>query len=133
MTSAAAGAEGGDVGLTTGGGGVGVGKTGVGVLGTRVAEEFLDVSSDYVEILMLHWLGSEPRYFWTQTAAVLTVWTHASIGIHFWLRTKSWYPSVRGALGAVAILVPTLALAGYVSAGNQVHIVQATFSNGPFT
>ena len=37
MTSAAAGAEGGDVGLTTGGGGVGVGETGVGVLATRVA------------------------------------------------------------------------------------------------
>src|SRR5205823_13764040 len=80
----------------------------------------LDVNSDYVEILMLHWLGSEPRYFWTQTAAVLTVWTHASIGIHFWLRTKSWYPSVRSALATLAILIPTLALAGYVSAGNQI-------------
>src|SRR5437764_3999169 len=90
------------------------------VLGTRVAEEFLDVNSDYVEILMLHWLGSEPRYFWTQTAAVLTVWTHASIGIHFWLRTKSWYPSARAPLAALAILIPTLALAGYVSAGNQI-------------
>jgi adenylate cyclase len=90
------------------------------VLGTRVAEEFLNVNTDYVEILVLHWLGSEPRYVWIQTATLLTVWTHASIGIHFWLRTKSWYPNARGALAAVAILIPALALAGYVSAGNQI-------------
>jgi adenylate cyclase len=90
------------------------------VLGTRVAEELLNVNSDYVEILVLHWIGSEPRYLWTQTAAVLAVWTHASIGIHFWLRTKRWYPSARAPLAVVAILIPTLALAGYVSAGNQI-------------
>ena len=90
------------------------------VLGTRVAEEFLAVNSDYVEVLVLHWLGSEPRYVWIQTATVLTVWVHASIGMHFWLRTKPWYPSARAPLAAVAILIPTLALAGYVSAGNQI-------------
>ncbi len=90
------------------------------VLGTRVAEEMLNVNSDYVEILVLHWLGSEPRYVWTQTAALLTVWVHASIGMHFWLRTKPWYPSARAPLAAVAMLIPTLALAGYVSAGNQI-------------
>jgi adenylate cyclase len=90
------------------------------VLGTRVAEELLNVDSDYVEILVLHWLGSEPRYVWTQTAALLTVWVHASIGMHFWLRTKPWYPRARAPLAAVAMLIPTLALAGYVSAGNQI-------------
>jgi adenylate cyclase len=89
------------------------------VLATRVAGELLSVNSDYVEILVLQWVVL-PKYVLIQTAALLTVWVHASIGIHFWLRTKSWYPSVRGALAALAILIPTLALAGYVSAGNQI-------------
>src|SRR5260370_19000146 len=93
------------------------------VLGTRVAEEMLNVNSDYVEILVLHWLGSEPRYVWTQTAALLTVWVHASIGMHFCLRTKPWYPSARAPLAALAMPIPTLPLAGYVSARN--HIVRA--------
>src|SRR5262245_41118285 len=89
------------------------------VLATRLAGELLDVESDYIEILVLQWVVS-PKYIVIQIAAVLTVWTHASIGIHFWLRTKRWYPSARGALAAVAILLPTLALAGYVAAGNQI-------------
>ena len=89
------------------------------VLVTRVAGELLGVNSDYVEILTLQWVVS-PKYAVIQTAALLTVWVHASIGIHFWLRTKSWYPSARAALAAAGILIPTLALAGYLTAGNQV-------------
>ncbi|TMJ53545.1 MAG: adenylate/guanylate cyclase domain-containing protein [Alphaproteobacteria bacterium] len=89
------------------------------VLATRVAGELLSVDSDYIEILVLQWVVT-PKYVFIQSAALLTVWTHASIGIHFWLRTKNWYPNVRGGLAAVAILIPTLALAGYVSAGNQI-------------
>jgi adenylate cyclase len=89
------------------------------VLATRLAGELLDVESNYIEILVLQWVVS-PKHILIQIAAVLTVWTHASIGIHFWLRTKRWYPSVRGSLAAIAILLPTLALAGYVAAGNQI-------------
>ena len=51
---------------------------------------------------------------------LLTVWTHACIGIHYWLRTKRWYPNWRPFLFAYGLLLPTLALAGYVTGGNQV-------------
>ena len=51
---------------------------------------------------------------------MLTVWIHACIGIHFWLRTKRWYPDWRVYFAAFALLLPTLALAGFVTAGNQV-------------
>ncbi len=60
------------------------------------------------------WLGV------LQAAAVLTVWIHACIGIHFWLRTKAWYPRWRALLVGLGLLLPTLALSGYVTAGNQV-------------
>jgi adenylate cyclase len=55
-----------------------------------------------------------------QVAAVLTVWVHACIGIHFWLRTKAWYPRWRALFVGLGLLLPTLALSGYVTAGNQV-------------
>src|SRR5947207_14397975 len=45
---------------------------------------------------------------------------HACIGIHFWLRTKLWYADWRLAFFAAALLMPMLALTGYLSAGNQV-------------
>src|SRR2546421_583165 len=51
--------------------------------------------------------------------ALLLVWIHACIGIHFWLRTKLWYPDWRVAFAAFALLLPTLALSGFLSAGNQ--------------
>src|SRR5262249_59124028 len=53
-------------------------------------------------------------------AALLAVVVHACIGIHYWLRTKRWYPTWRPALFIYGLLLPTLALAGYISGGNQV-------------
>jgi adenylate cyclase len=89
------------------------------VVATRIAEEALDVTSYYttvfiVQWVMFPWLGA------VQMIAVVTVWTHASIGIHYWLRTKRWYPNWRPLLFGFALLLPSLALAGYVTGGNQV-------------
>jgi adenylate cyclase len=55
-----------------------------------------------------------------QVAAVLTVWIHACIGVHFWLRTKARYTRWRAMFVGLGLLLPTLALSGYVTAGNQV-------------
>ncbi len=89
------------------------------VVSSRIAESVLDVNSFYSTVLivqwtMFPWLGA------VQATAVLTVWTHACIGIHFWLRTKTWYPDWRVLFFGFGLLLPALALAGYVTAGNQV-------------
>ncbi len=89
------------------------------VVGTRIAEQTLDVTSYYSTVLIAQWVTS-PSMSIVQMLAVLTVWTHASIGIHFWLRTKRWYPDWRPFLFGFALLLPALALAGYVTAGNQI-------------
>jgi adenylate cyclase len=89
------------------------------VVATRIAEQALDVTNYYdtvfiVQWLMFPWLGA------VQMLAVITVWTHACIGIHYWLRTKRWYPAWQPLLFSFGLLLPTLALAGYVTGGNQV-------------
>ena len=89
------------------------------VVATRIAEEALDVTTYYntvfiVQWVMFPWLGA------VQMIAVVTVWTHACIGIHYWLRTKRWYPNWRPLFFGFALLLPSLALAGYVTGGNQV-------------
>ena len=89
------------------------------VLGTRLAEIFLDVFASYQSVLLKHWVAV-PWYSAVQALAVLTAWTHACVGIYFWLRTKAGYPDWRPYLFAFALLLPTLALAGYVAAGNEV-------------
>jgi adenylate cyclase len=89
------------------------------VLGTRIATDLLGVKVSYAGVLAIHWVLT-PEYAVIHSAAVLTVWIHAAIGIHFWLRPRSWYPRVRGMLATLAILIPTLALAGYVATGNEI-------------
>jgi adenylate cyclase len=89
------------------------------VTGTRIAESLLGVTSHYGSVLIVQWLLS-PWLGVLQATAVLTVWVHACLGIHFWLRTKAWYDRWRPLLAGLGLLLPTLALAGYVAAGNQV-------------
>jgi adenylate cyclase len=89
------------------------------VVSTRIAESFLDVSSYYSSILIIQWVMF-PSLGLLQAVAVLTVWTHACIGIHFWLRTKRWYADWQVYFAAFALLLPTLALAGFVTGGNQI-------------
>jgi adenylate cyclase len=89
------------------------------VTSTRIAESLLGVTSHYSSVLIVQWQLS-PWLGVLQAAAVLTVWIHACIGVHFWLRTKAWYARWRPVFVGLGLLLPTLALSGYVTAGNQV-------------
>ena len=89
------------------------------VTSTRIAESLLGVTSHYNSVLIVQWVLS-PWLGLLQATAVLTVWTHACIGIHFWLRTQAWYIRWRALFVVLGLLLPTLALSGYVTAGNQV-------------
>ena len=89
------------------------------VVGTRIAETTLGVSPSYNNVFIGQWLH-RPWLAAVQMTALLAVWIHACIGILYWLRTKRWYPTWRPALFFYGLLLPTLALAGYISGGNQV-------------
>jgi adenylate cyclase len=89
------------------------------VMGTVVADKALGAVGSYQTVLIAHWVAA-PWHAILQTAAVLTVWTYACIGNHFWLRTKPAYARWRPYLRAFASLLPAFALAGYVAAGNEV-------------
>ena len=89
------------------------------VVGTRIAQSALGVSIYYTNVFIGQWLH-RPWLAPLQIIALLAVWIHACIGIHYWLRTKRWYPTWQPAFFIYGLLLPTLALAGYISGGNQV-------------
>ena len=62
---------------------------------------------------------------YTMIALVIVVWTHACMGLHFWLRLKRWYRRRFLLLFALAILIPTLAIAGFVTAGKSISAERA--------
>ena len=93
------------------------------VIGTRISEWLLDFDVDYHWILYVQW--SSARYLVQQPVLVLVVWCHLMIGLHFWLRLKRWYPRALPVLYALAVLLPVLALLGFVRAGSDVLALAA--------
>lgn len=89
------------------------------LIGTRVAEVTMEAAPGYASTLVAQWITA-PWFGVAQVALVLLLWTHACIGIHFWLRTKMWYADWQPAFFIFAFLLPVLALSGYVAAGNHV-------------
>ncbi|MDI5927722.1 adenylate/guanylate cyclase domain-containing protein [Rhizobium leguminosarum] len=86
------------------------------VIGTRIAHEFYGYIDDYETVVGSLWIRN-PTNGVRQVFGVVAVWIHGCIGIHFWLRYRPWYPDFAPLLLALAILVPVLALLGFVEMG----------------
>lgn len=89
------------------------------VVGTKIADVFFNTASSYYSVLTVYWV-SAPGLQTLQFAAVLAISIHAAIGVHFWLRPKGWYADWQPLLGAMAVLIPALTVAGFISGGAQV-------------
>ena len=89
------------------------------ILGTRLVHEVYGVEDSYLYVITAQW-AFDLGYVVQQTALVLVVWIHGCIGLHLWLRLKAWYPRFAPYGLAGAVLLPTVALAGYLAAGREV-------------
>ncbi len=95
------------------------------VVGTRIAWWQLGTDDRYARLLLFFWVLAPERGAW-QAVALATAWTHACIGLHYWLRFRPWYPRLVPGLFAVALLLPTVALAGFVAGGREVSALART-------
>lgn len=89
------------------------------IIATRIIDLGFDVDSPFERVL-LDLAAFVPLQGILQAVTVIVVWAHGCIGIHFWLRVKPFYPKWRNILGVFAILIPTLALAGYGAAAAEI-------------
>lgn len=87
------------------------------VVGTRGVHELFGIDDDYVFVLFATWPGDG----WNLALMIALGWIHACIGLNNWLAPRSWYHSRLWLWYGLAILVPALGYAGYVSAA---HVVQ---------
>ncbi|MBA3518721.1 MAG: adenylate/guanylate cyclase domain-containing protein [Rhizobiales bacterium] len=65
-----------------------------------------------------------------QIVLVIVVWIHGCIGLHYWLRLNGRYRRITPLLLALAVLIPTLALSGFVVAGREAAALQAASRDG---
>lgn len=81
-----------------------------------------DFYYSYTSAAYLLWPG---QALW-QSALLLVVWLHGSIGIDYWLRPRAWYRRLRPWLLAAAITLPVLALTGFLAAAREVRVLLPT-------
>lgn len=89
------------------------------VIGTRLSQSLLGFDVDYPYVLLAQW--SNLRYVIQQPLLILVVWAHLVIGLHFWLRLKSWYAPLVPVLYGLAVLLPALALIGWIRGGIEIQ------------
>jgi adenylate cyclase len=80
--------------------------------GTRILTG-IDINYPY-EIANL-WVDPWTRF--RQILLVLLVWGHFTVGLHFWLRIRSWYRRAFPAILLAYVLIPTAALLGFAEVG----------------
>jgi len=95
------------------------------VVGTRISDSFFGTYDLYYRyVLWVYFVGS-PSYGFLQLGTLVVAWTHAMLGLHFWLRIRPWYGRWREIGLTVAVLVPVLSLLGTIEAGRQIVALAA--------
>ena len=67
--------------------------------------------SNYAAPLFAYW-GPRPHMIAVQFVLLTVAWTHACIGLYFWLRLKPFFKWAAPILLAIAVLLPPLAMIG---------------------
>jgi adenylate cyclase len=94
------------------------------IAGTRLHSSLNGGDDTYNVVLRSMW----PDVALKQSLLLLIVWVHAMIGFHFWLRLKPWYAAWSPVLLAAAVLVPALAVTGWIEGARMAELA---FSGPP--
>ena len=73
----------------------------------------------YANVLMAYWVA-RPHMEWVQFALLTIAWTHACIGLFFWLRLQPFFKWAWPLLFAAAVLTPTFAMVGTIHGAREV-------------
>ncbi len=89
------------------------------VVSTRVEWMLTGSGDGYYEVLPILW--SSPSSAVRQSLALVLAWSHGCLGAWFWMRGRSWYPRYFLIFYSFAVLVPLLALLGFVVAARSLE------------
>ena len=89
------------------------------IASTRLTYSLYDGDDTYkAELLRLYALN--PTRGMQQVILLIAAWIHGTIGLNYSLRLRPWYPNAKALLFAVAVLVPVLAVLGFLEGGREV-------------
>ncbi|MEP6220422.1 adenylate/guanylate cyclase domain-containing protein, partial [Marinobacter sp.] len=85
---------------------------------TMGAAKVFGFSPVYEQMLAILW----PKQAFNQSVLLLVVWTHAMIGLHFWLRLYPFYQRLKPLAAGFAVAVPVLALWGWIEGARRLAL-----------
>ena len=89
------------------------------VIGTRVAHSVYGFTDSYHAIVRILWVTS-PTDGVRQALALVVVWIHGCIGVHFWLRYRPWYTRILPVVFAFAVVLPLVGVLGFATMGRAI-------------
>jgi adenylate cyclase len=87
--------------------------------GVRLNGAIYGKAGTYAIAFVAYWV-SRPYMEWVQFTLLLVAWSHACIGLYFWLRLKPLFTRSAPVLLVLAILIPVLALLGLIHGAREV-------------
>lgn len=88
------------------------------VLGTRGLFQMVDFDSSYAWLMVVYWKW-QPWSGLRQVLVVVVAWIHGCMGFYYWAHLQRWWGKVSGLVYPLALLIPVLALLGFVEGGKQ--------------
>ena len=73
----------------------------------------------YANVFLAYWVA-RPHMEWVQFALLTIAWTHACIGLYFWLRLKPSFKWAWPIFFAIAVLMPAFAMVGTIHGAREV-------------
>jgi adenylate cyclase len=95
------------------------------VIGTAIAADLFDYDPTFQSILGLFWVDV-PAEGLRQVFTLVFVWVHGVIGLFTWMRVQRWWTRVSAVLYPLAVIIPVLALLGFVHAGKELTAHEPT-------
>jgi len=89
------------------------------IVAAQIGPELGEYTMSYTLAMDMIWSNSWARI--KQPLLVIIVWTHAMIGLHFWLRLRTGYRKWLPVYYAAAVMLPVLAILGFVRAALEMQ------------
>ncbi|MBW2053643.1 MAG: adenylate/guanylate cyclase domain-containing protein [Deltaproteobacteria bacterium] len=94
------------------------------IIGTRLSHEWFATNDSYSYIILFLW-KLRPDLGLKDVILLIVAWSHGCIALHYFLRFRPWYPRFDKLIFGMAMLIPLLALLGFVQAGREVSYLTA--------
>ncbi|MGU7778768.1 adenylate/guanylate cyclase domain-containing protein [Burkholderia sp. PU8-34] len=92
------------------------------LVNTRIAFAEFGLNKGYAQLLY-SFSNDSPFFSRVQLTLLVVAWLHGCYGVWFWLRLKPWFAAWRSVLLSAAVLLPVLALLGFLQGGREVAVL----------